>query len=389
MNLPSLVWSAAVAASVALGSNTFAALPLSPEDGLTVLWKGQSHSVEDVAAEAEANCSGGVSAQLERYRAWLVENDYHVSLTDDLRVILVTSSKKSAKKRLPLVEATLETFDALLAPPNRCDSDESFRGGEWGVAEHAPDAEPVVLIELDDDEHYQALLAALGEIHPDMQTWASVQSSEPGFDEERIMTTGWQSAPDGYEIGPVWRSKNELVNRLSRLLMYRSYGPQPHWLNQATGWAVEYEVVGDIYCFPHRNEFIGVGEHDGWRNEIRNRFKSKKSEPLQLSDFADWKRGTFEHDHAAAAWGFIQFLAHEKPEVLPALAEANRVAYKAGFTVDLGDGNWRTNPSFAVTPEAQFAVLKKEAGDDVLEDATDFFRSWKKSRTTKASSRRR
>ncbi len=345
--------------------------------------------MEAVEAEAGAELYAGVAGQLERYRDWVSENGYHVALTDDLRVVLITQSEKSSNDRLELVEDTLATFDAVLTPPDRSASDETYREGVWGVGEHEPDAEPVVLIELEKGLHYQTLLGALEEADPDMESWASVQSVEPGFAEERFMATGWQAAPDGYEIGPVWRSKNELVNRLSRLLLYRSYGPQPNWLTQAAGWAIEQDVIGDIYCFPYRNEFVGVGEHEGWRNEIRGEFKSRKKKPLQFSEFSEWKRGTWDIDEAAMSWGFAQFLIQEKPGVLPALAESNRLAYKAGFTIDHGDGTWETNPSFAVSPEAQLAALTAEAGDDVFEEATKFFRTWKRARTTKASSKKK
>jgi hypothetical protein len=384
---------ATTATSLFVSAAAFAAAPLSDaaaeSDSLAVLWKGQATSLAAVEAEVGAELYSGVANQLDRYRGWIAENEYHVALADDLRVVLVTESEKSSKDRLELVNDTLATFDVVLTPPDRSESTETYRGGEWGVREHAPDAEPVVLIELKKGVHYQTLLSALEESDPDMSSWASVQSAEPGFAEERFMATGWQAAPDGYEIGPVWRSENELVNRLTRLLLYRSYGPQPNWLTQAAGWAVEQDVVGNIYCFPYRSEFIGVGEHEGWYNEVKGEFKSRKKKPLELSEFIEWKRGTWDADAAAMSWAFTQFLIQEKPGVLPALAESNRLAYRAGFTIDLGDGQWKTNPSFAVSPEAQFSTLQAEAGEDVLDEATKFFRTWKRGRTTKASSKRK
>lgn len=380
----------ATATSLVLTTAVFAAAPQSASaaEALPVLWKGQTVSLDAIEGKADAEQYAAITRQIDRYRSWIVENEYHVAVTDDLRVVLVTQSKKSSEKRMKLVADTLATFDAVLSPPDRSNSTETYRGGEWGVREHAPDAEPVVLIELEKGLHYQTLLTALEETEPGMESWASIQSTEPGFADERFMATGWQAAPDGFEIGQVWRSENELVNRLSRLLLFRSYGPQPNWFTQAAGWAVEQDVMGSIYCFPYRTEFVGVGEHVGWRNEIKNDFKSRKKKPLELSEFADWQRGTWDLDEAATAWGFVQFLIQEKPDAIPAFAEANRLAYRAGFTVDHGDGTWSTNPSFAVSPKAQFDFLTAEAGEDVLQDATDFFRSWKKLRPATASSRK-
>ena len=391
MKLPFFPFAAATTVSLVLSSAAFAAPSLSdlPSDSLSVLWKGQAVALESIEAEAGAQRYSGVTRQLDRYRSWISENEYHVALSGDLRVVLVTQSEEVSKKRMELVVETLAAFDAFLAPPDRSESKETYRGGEWGVREHAPDAEPVVLIEFQTGLHYQTLLTSLEEADPDMETWAAAQASEPGFVDERFTATGWQEAPAGFEIGQVWRSKNELVNRLSRLLLYRSYGRQPNWLTQATGWAIEQTVVGDIYCFPSRNEFVEIGEHEGWRKEINDEFKPRKKKPLQFSEFAEWQSGTWDIDEAATAWGFMHFLLQEQPDVLPAFAEANRLAYRAGFTVDDEDGNWSTNPSFTVTPAAQLEFLTAEAGEDLLEDATDFFRRWKKMRPIKASTRKK
>ncbi len=147
--------------------------------------------------------------------------------------------------------------------------------------------------------------------------------------------------------------------------------------------------MGSIYCFPYRKEFVGIGEHEGWESEIKGEFKKRKKKPLEFSEFAEWKRGSWDQNEAALAWGFGQFLIQHRPGALAEFAEANRLAYKAGFTVDHGDGSWSTNPSFQVSPEAQLETLQHIAGEEVLSEASNFFRSWRRYKPAKASARKK
>ncbi|MFT5732987.1 MAG: hypothetical protein ACJAZN_003195 [Planctomycetota bacterium] len=352
----------------------------------TILWKGKATPFDSIEIPGAADKLAAVAKHVDRYAAWVAENGYAMALTEDARVLLITSSAKVAKRRLKLVSKTLSVFDEIMPAPDRTGSDETFREGDWGVCEHVPDAGPVVLIELEKGAHYQALLGSLEKGDPDMQTWTSVHASEPGFDEVRVMAAAWQAAPAGFEVGNVWRSENELVNRLSRMLTYRSFGPQPTWFNQATAWTVEQSVVGNIYCFPYRQEFVSVGEHSGWSSTLKGQFNKRKKEPLELGEFAGWRRNSWDLNEAALSWGFVQFLAKHKPGSLPALAEANRLAYKAGFTVDHGDGTWSTNPNFEVPKASQLETLESIAGEEVLDEASEFFR---KGRRYKPSRKRR
>lgn len=352
------------------------AAPLAAQDSLSVRWKGKTIAVEDIYGKLPS--AAAIEDQLARYEDWVVANEYHVSLSKEGRVILITEFSKLSKRRMKLVEKALEAFDDLMSPPSRSDSGETFVSASWGVGEHEPDSEPVVLIEVEKEDQYQELCAGLGALEPRLRGWATSMTREPGFAEEQVSAAAWQAAPDGFELGQVWRPENELVNRLSRLLLNRSFGPQPTWLRVASAWRIEMEVMDSIYCFPYRQGFIGVGDHGGWENELKRAFKKRKKTPLEHKEFASWQRNTWSPEHAQLSWGFVEFLARHKPEVLPAIAEEFRLLYKAGSMITEPDGSWRTNPSYQIPVDVQQAILTDNAGETLYAEASEFLRSWKR-----------
>ncbi|MEM1452128.1 MAG: hypothetical protein AAF957_14420 [Planctomycetota bacterium] len=366
--------------SAAAAAATAHPAPLSPQE---IHWRGRPTAVGALAAELGQPNANAVAGSLDRYDEWVEANDYHVALSEDGRVVLITKSKKASKRRMKLVEEALDAFDALLAPPDRSASEESFVVAEWGVGDHVPDAEPVVLIEVEGADRYRSLLTGIGAERPQLEGWARSQFSQPGFAEERVSTAAWQAAPDGFEVGDVWRSENELVNRLARLLVHRSFGPQPTWLRIGCAWRVEMAVQGSIYCFPYRQEFVGVGEHGGWEADLKRAFKKRKKRPLEVDEFASWRRNRWSDEHAQLAWGFVEYLARHEPTALPEVAEAFRERYKAGFRTTHDDGTWSTDPTFQVPMDAQLEVLRSSAGEDVMERATAFFRAGKRYRPRK------
>ncbi|MGD2019275.1 MAG: hypothetical protein PVJ89_14230 [Planctomycetota bacterium] len=349
-------------------------------DDLEVSVRGRSHELAELEQHVAAEHLDGALDQLELYREWILDNDYHVSMTEDGRVILVTSSKKVARRRMKLVERTLEAFDELMSPPDRAGSDEVFSRAAWGIGDHVPDQVPVVLVEVRKAGEYQDLLSGLGQAREDLSNLVHVHGMRPGFSEEQVTAAVWQEAPDGYELGTVWRSENELVNRLARLLVFRSYGPQPTWLSVGAAWNIELEVMRDIYCFPYRTGFVGIGDHGGWETELKREFKKRKKDPLALDEFAGWRRNTWDEHKAQLAFGMVEYLSRHEPEVLSRAAEAFRLQYKEGFKTTHPDGSWETNPAYQVPVEEQLDVLVDASDAELLGRATEFMTRWNRYR---------
>ena len=357
-----------------------AAVALPGGEELEVSLRGKSFGAAELTAELPAGQASGVMDQLDLYRDWIGANDYHVSLSQDGRVLLVTSSKKIARRRMKLVEKTLEGFDELMSSPDQNGSNEASSRVGWGAAGDLSEQAPVVLVEVRKEHEYRSLLAGLGAARDDLASLVHQYGQRPGFSEEQCTAAIWQEAPADMEVGKVWRSENELVNRLVRLLVFRSYGPQPTWLSVAAAWSVELEVMRDIYCFPFRGEFVGVGEHGGWESELKREFKKRKKDPLSLDEFAGWRRNTWDDHKAQLAFGMVEYLSRHEPTVLSEVAEAFRLRYEAGYKTTYPDGTWETNPAYQVPVEDQLDALVAASDPELLQRASDFMRSWNRYR---------
>lgn len=332
-------------------------------------WRGE----EITLAELPTELFDRLCPTLEHWVPWTESEGYRAHLNEGARVIFLTHlSEKRAARQLALVEKTVAAFDELLPPVER-DPAEDFLEADWGVGEVVPDRDPIVLFELEEPEHFASLLDHLGSEVPRLSAWASGMKRGTGFMYDDVLSAAWMAAPPEVELGTVWRPENELVNRLARMLLRGRFGGQPHWFKLGVAWRVEQEVMGDIYAFPGRNEFVEVGSHAGWETELKREFKKRRRDPLQWSEFALWRDGTWDADAAARSWGLVSFLAEHRAESLPRIAEALRVAHKAGTRVVHADGRWELRPSFVVPLEEQMEIFREHAGEDLLEEATVAF----------------
>lgn len=344
----------------------------------TVYWKNKPLDLSSVAAKLPEDVAGPLAGQIGRYAEWAEAEGYELGLSKDGRVLLFAESVPTLRDRMKLVEKTLTALDEVLAAPDRSGSDETFEPGPFGQGHHVPDSEPILLFEVDTPEAYGALTQRLGVIEPTLVQWAEAQGKKPGFFEGRLSAAGWQRIPRDFDLKDVWRTKNELVNRLARLYLYRSYGPQPTWFSLGLAWRIEMETMGTLYSFPYRSEFIGVVEHEGWRAPLKSEFRKRKKSPLRMSEFTAWTRNTWSGEKAAIAWGIAEFLCEYRSEAVVKIAEDFRKLHKEGFRTTEADGTWSTNPSFLIPGERQLAVMEAHLGDGLLETLTTFLGNFKK-----------
>ena len=378
--LASLLLASTAALPVAAAPPPVPLPPAAARAEVEIYWKGRTRRLEDLETSLSPAVVEALRRHVARYTEWIDEFSYEVGVSEDGRVLLVTESVPTLRDRMKLVEKSLVVFDELLAPPDRASSDETFGKGGFGEGDHVPHADPIVLFEVDTPDAYKALAARLGELEPVLSDWAASQALKPGFFEGRVPAAGWQRIPRDFDLNDVWRTKNELVNRLARMALQRSYGPQPTWFSVGVAWAVEMEVMGTIFSFPYRSDFVGVVEHEGWKAELRSSFKKRKKDPLRLAEFVPWPLNTWDAERAGISWGVVQFLALHRTDALPQIAEDFRGTYKAGFRQTNADGTWSTNPGFEISEEDQLRVMEAHAGDGLLDMLTEFLRTWKKPR---------
>ncbi|MEM9380414.1 MAG: hypothetical protein AAGB93_10745 [Planctomycetota bacterium] len=350
--------------------------PFPPTDTtLDVHFKGRVTELGELGSRLPGEVAEPLVLHAQRYADWAEEFGYEIGVSEDGRVLLFAESVPTIRDRMKLVEKALAAFDELLPPVDRSGSDETFDDGAFGEAHHRPDSAPIVLFEVDTPDAYKALALRVGEQEPKLSAWAASQAEKPGFLEARVPAAGWQRIPRDFDLDSVWRTKNELVNRLARLALHRSYGPMPTWLSVGLAWQVEMEVMGTIYSFPYRTEFVSVVEHEGWKAELKSRFRRRKKDDLRMDEFANWRINTWDEERASVGWGVADFLAQHRTDALPKIAEDFRLLYKDGFRWTNDDGTWGTNPTYQVPLEEQLRVMEEHTGDELLPTLTAYLGS--------------
>lgn len=349
-----------------------------------VTWKGEQVTISDLPESMREN----VCRALAHWASWAGGAGYRIALQDEGRVILVTDDDaRAAARRMQLVAKTVAAFDVLLPAIDHEGSQEDFLAAEWGVGEIVPDRDPVVLFELADVESFGSLLDHMGKEVPRLASWAAGRKQGTGFMYNEVLSGAYLEAPPGFEIGKVWRAENELVNRLSRLMLQSRFGNQPHWFKLGVAWNVEQEVLGALYSFPGRADFVGVGDHGGWELELKQEFKKRRKQPLTFDEFGRWQNGTWEPEAAHISWGIVHFLSQHRVGALSPLAEALRLAQKEGARTIHADGTWNLQGDYQVPSDRQQAFLVEYAGEDVLTDTTDYFRAGERYKPSKKKRR--
>lgn len=378
--LPLFLSALAPSAAPALAAALPGAAELRSEDENAVVhWKGASYTPDALPEEMPEV----VAETVVSWAAWGAPKGYRLDIDDDGRVILMTMGDSTPEKDLELVAKTTEMFDELLPAPERSAEDLAVREVEWGAAQLVPDRNPVVLVRVKEPGHYDSLLDQMASTQSYLSAWVSSARGQTGFVSQATQAGAWLEAPPGLEIGQVWRSENELVHRLTQLLLYRRFGMQPNWFKVSLAWNLEQGVLRSIYSFPGRNEFVGIGEHSGWEPELKRQFKKRKKEPLTFDEFAGWKQGRWDMESAQISWGLMSFLAKHRPEALSAIAEDIRKFHKEHSIITHPDGTWEIVPGYEVPEDVQEAIVRRHAGEDYLEEASDFFRTWKRYRPGK------
>lgn len=369
-------------------------------DEAGVYWKGRFVAADELPDAIRPSARAAVTAWAE----WAKANEYRLDLEDEGRVLLGSpSEKKSQLERWRALEArTIALFEELLPAPPRADApkpgeasdpppagtdelpedpdgapagfEPSFTWSytfQWGSAPPEPDADTAVLFVLRNEEAQGALLGDLARRFDYLVEWTKAAHSYTGFVLEQPMMGAYLLDAAGQEE---WNPDNELVNRLTQLLVLRRFGRQPYAFVQGLAWVAEQRLCGAIYCFPYRNEFVWATEHTSWESELAKCFQPKDAS-IPLDDLLAWNRGKYQNEAAQISFGLMRFLVQNHGGELPAFLEELRVYCEAHSKIDLGNGNWQRDLAFRV-PEAELErMLADHFGADVLEQAAEYLRA--------------
>jgi hypothetical protein len=345
--------------------------PASGEEFLT--WRGRAQSLAAAAGELGA----AAVEELRNWSEWCAAQGYQAVLDDDGRALIVASSDRRDFEKLAARALEAAALVEALTPAPERDPEETFLVPEWGLGQHVPERDTATVVLVEEEDDFTSLLELLESMKPFLAGHLPGRATVPAFHSGAASTGALLSTPRDIEIGTVWRTHNEVVNRLARLLLHRRFGELPHWLEMGLAWHVEQTVMGDLYSFPGRDEFVSVHDHDGWKNDLKREFRKRRKEPLRLDEVAGWSAQRWNPHCAAIAWGFGKFLAGQSPETVSAILEDLRLDMKEHGVEVHPDGSWQMVPAYTTPVERQHEILTRHLGDDYLGRVSEFFRKWK------------
>ncbi len=396
-----------------LASALLAATGGTGEEAL-ISWAGRRIHLSSLPSELPESARSA----LEAWGGWCQDLHYRLDLDGPGRVLLVSRQGNSRVDiQMVLASAVVERFDSELhapaerltagglappapaaagkagagsAPPARKPLPEDPEGDEphpwklepsapkaretqtwtttWGAADTPLDTQTIVLFIVVDQKDFERLLAHLGQRFDYLKKWSEEAKAYQGFVLGEPLAGAYLERPDGVEE---WDPDHELVNRLARLCLLRRFGEAPNWFVQGYAWHMEFALQGSVYCFPWRDEFVGVGEHTGWDVNLKNWYGRTR---LEVVDFASWPRGVYRDHEAQTSWGVVEYLLARERDKAPSLLEALRLYRDEHGRIQEGPGNWRRDLDYEIPHEEQKKLLVEHLGPDFLTHVTFFFR---------------
>lgn len=386
-----------------------AALALAIPGEKTLLgWRGRDHATTDLPAELPESARAAILG----WSDWCAARDYRMDLDDDARVLFISrESNERLTGQLAYIKGCVARFEAELPAPARRpdpvfepeeepaepkapreklpeDPEDPESGPHpwklqpptperktvaptvttWGKVGAPPDSETVVLVLARSEKDFERVLAHLAELAPYLAEWSFGARALQGFVIGEPLAGAYLESPQGVEE---WNPDNELVNRVTRLLLLRRFGELPNWFIQAYAWHMEFAVKGGVYCFPWRDEFVWATEHFGWEKVLADWFER---EDVHGSDFLGWPRGRYDDRSAKVAWGVVEYLlAHERART-PGALEDLRAHRELHSRIREGPTGWRRDPEYTIPTSQQEEMLTKAFGADLFARVTVFLR---------------
>ncbi len=315
-------------------------------------WQRNRHALDHIPSTLPRE----TRAVIERYGKWAEENEYQLHLTDEGDVVLLVRGSKRPKSEMRLIEEADAYLDSLLATEETDGASEK-------------DTQPLVLIQARSQKDYNSLVDHVVAMESYLTSWSRSGKRDSGFVLQKPLCAAWMEDPPGVEE---WSPENELVHRMARLRLLRSFGQLPNWVTLGVAWVAEDTLRRGIYCFPYRDSFVGVSEHSSWSKTLKQR--NKKQAHVDFALVSGWQRGTWDQDAAHYAFGVIRFFERAFPGSLTPFLTELRETYEEKRLEHFADGTWKINTSYEVSHEDQTMLLEATFGDSVFSDMASFFK---------------
>ena len=315
-------------------------------------WKGRMAT----AATLRETLGQGALDVLVAWSPWAEAQGYDAHIEPQGRVVLyLPDDARGAGKELERVERTADAVEELLFGPPKSRAD--------GVPPRPFVDAPAVMIHTRDEGEYRVLLEHAATLEPSLASWVPYGQTLTGFTLVKPLASGW-AAKAAQRVE--WKAENEVVHRLTSLLLLRQYGEVPYWLLAGTSWHVELEQCKDIYCFPYRDEFVWATEHTAWPKELKALFRDGRSE--FVSGLCAWKRRTFDAARSKEAFGLARFAAAREGALAKLLADFSELRRTDGVR-HFEDGTWELILGWEPDIDQSRAILRRHLGDTFEADA--------------------
>lgn len=322
-----------------------------------VRWKGRAVAVDALPGSLDPAARAAVAS----WMPWARERSYTMSLSEDGRVLLLMrAGNGSVTSAEHLVARTQGYLEKLLGVP----------GEDADVA--GPEAKIAVLIQASTQDDYRSLIELACERESYLRPWSQAAKDLSGFTLAQPLWSSWLAAAEDLEE---YDPQNELVNRLTQLILLQRFDRFPYWLQIGMAWQAESELKGNIFCFPYRNEFVSACEHNAWQQDLRQRFA--KVDALDFTPLAEFKRGSFDPDSARMSWGAAKFLAERHPDRLATILSDFEELYREKGIVHHPDGTWTLVPDYQPSVEDELAVLQRAVGEEFLSQLLTYYKKGK------------
>ena len=374
-------------------------------------WRGERHAVEQLPA----SMSFAARSAVEAVAPWAADHEYRLDLEDSGRVLLVTRQEASTERALGLVERTIAWFDEQIPAPSSSsvrtyrrveapttgaavdsgavpedpDDDAPWKVAgfganqgrsrsvpetqtRWGADDVVPDTQTAIFFVVRDERDYKKLLAFVAKLQPYLKSWTRAARKQQGFALQAPLAGAYIELAEGQEE---WNADNELVNRLTQLLSLRRFGPLPNWLQQGIAWNAEVALLGAIYCFPFREEFVWATEHTGWDRAVEV-LVSRREDAVEPKEFLGWKRGRYDDEAAKLSWAGVRLLLEKPAGELSAIARTLAEFRDHDNRIHETETSWKRDPAYVLPVEDQRAILESYLGGEVWQEWTQRFRSF-------------
>ncbi|MDE0892909.1 MAG: hypothetical protein OSB14_12060 [Planctomycetota bacterium] len=308
---------------------------------------------------------------------WAEEQGYALLLDESMQAIIIVERRdRTAMKQLKVAEETLEIISELslisesspTTPSTKhLTLDDAESESSWGSAgETDKDRLPVIAL-VHDQEALKSILKHWMKLRPELEWDSKVRENHISFISPDPLFAALVTRDTSRNE---WDLNHETAALLTRLMLKRSYGKLPAWIEAGLTWQVETRLFNSIWHFFGRKaRFISSASHSGWEKELRSMARAHELDGDIFYSASSFTTEEWSMRNAQLAWGLMGVISESLGDRLSDCLSALRELREAGSRVLRKDGSWNYDTSYLPPIQQQFSVIADLMGEDFEEQA--------------------